>query len=156
MTTLQIVFHTLNKDEHRTPYIVDEESVEYICDGKEGSLYFNGYYYVEDHAPPYPEDDTLKPWERETRHSEWLPKTLQLYIQKREKEPYKQEKTVSSTTSYYNTIEEHAYIIEIYKRVIHTSTDKYSTEDGDGSPMNICFFPTNKQTIYFRILETLD
>ena len=35
----------------------------------------------------------------------------------------------------------------VYKKVIHESTDEYSEEG------TICFFPTNKQTLYFKILE---
>jgi hypothetical protein len=77
-------------------------------------------------------------------------------MKRREKEPYKQEVDEKGiSTSYYNIIEEYMYLIEIYKRVIHESTDKYTEIEEDGMPMKVCFFPTNKQTIYFRILETL-
>ena len=48
------------------------------------------------------------------------------------------------------------YIIEIFKKVIHEITDVYSpVEDQDGTLMDVCFFPTRKQTIYFRVLEAL-
>jgi hypothetical protein len=157
MTTVEIYFRSIGENPFRTPYIRDEETVEYICDGNEGTICFDGYYYVEDHAPPYPEDDEMKPWERPTRYAEYLPQTLHLYVTRRETEPWKKEvnEEGTCTTYHYNTLEEHMYLIEIYKRVIHECTDKFSEIEEDGMPMKVCFFPTNKQTIYFRILETL-
>ena len=156
MTTVEIYFRSIGETPFRTPYIRDEETVEYICDGNEGTICFDGYYYVEDHAPPYPEDDEMKSWERPTRYSEYLPQKLHLYMKRREKEPYKQEVDEKGiSTSYYTIIEEYMYLIEIYKRVIHELTDKYTEIEEDGMPMKVCFFSTNKQTIYFRILETL-
>ena len=167
-TTLQIYFHSENTRD-RLPHIIDESTVKYTCDGAEGSITFDGYYYVEDHAPPYPEDDALEPWHRPTRRDEWLPKTLQLYIVRRDAEPYKVVATPprefdasSGITSlggheyFHKTREEYGYVVEIYRRVIHECTDRISEEeDDDGTPMRICFFPTNLQTLYFRVIETL-
>jgi hypothetical protein len=156
MTTTSLYFHNLDKDEHRVPFILNEKTFEYTCEGKEGSLTFDGYYYVDDHEPPYPEEDAMKLWERPTKYGVWLPQKLNLYVQVTEKEPYKIEKLEGGVTQYYfNTVEEHGYIIEVYKRIIHESTDRISeVDDEEDGPMNICFFPTNKQTIYFRVLET--
>ena len=114
-----------NKSFHEPLYISD--LIEY--NEKEGSIHFNGYYYVEDHAPPYPEDVTLEPCET-TRYNIWLPRVVTMSV-------YKD-----------NTCNE--YQIEIYKRIIHESTDKISEIEEDGEPIRVCFFPTNRQTIYFR------
>ena len=116
-----------NKSFHEPIYI--SELLEY--NEKEGSIHFNGYYYVEDHAPPYPE---VEPWERPTRYNIWLPRVVIMSVYK---DDYKE------------------YTIEIYKRIIHESTDKISEIEEDGEPMRVCFFPTNRQTIYFRILSLL-
>ena len=155
MTTLEIHF-PLSPDSKKTPYIRNEDSVEYTCDGKEGSLCFDGYYYVEDHAPPYPEDDAMNPWDRPNRYTDYLPQTVNLYMKRRETEPYKEEVDERGWKTYhYNIIEEHMYVVEIYKRIIHESTNKYSQVEDDDEMMNVCFFPTNKQTLYFRVLQTL-
>ena len=115
-----------NKSFHEPIYI--SELLEY--NEKEGSIHFNGYY-VEDHAPPYPE---VESWERHTRYNIWLPRVVIMSVYK---DDYKE------------------YTIEIYKRIIHESTDKISEIEEDGEPMRVCFFPTNRQTIYFRILSLL-
>ena len=157
MTTMEVFFRNIIKGEYRVPYVCDTETMEYACDGNEGTLYFDGYYNVEDHAPPYLEDMEIDPWRRPVRNTEWLPKTLEIYMKRSEKEPYKTEIEGNKHTLYYHIVEECAYRIEIYKRVLHESTDRISEEvDTDGTPINVCFFPTNKQTIYFRVLETLE
>lgn len=167
-TVLELFFHS-EVPRDRTPYILSESDTKYVCDGAEGSITFDGYYYVEDHAPPYPEDEALPDWKRPTRREDWLPKQLQLYVRHRETEPYKVEPlpplifdassgiTSCGGHSYsYRYTEERAYMIEIYRRVIHECTDRISEEeDDDGTPMRVCFFPTNLQTIYFRVLETI-
>ena len=133
----------------RIPYVDRWEPIEYKCDGSQGSLTFDGHYYVEDGEPT-----------EEARHESphmYLPQKLRLYAYIRETDPYKQDVDDNGdTTSYYRTIENHGYVVEIYKRVKHECTDKISEMvDEDGQPMNVCFFPTNKQTIYFRVLDTL-
>ena len=141
MTTLEVYFRGPNK----TPYICKQESILYMCDGIEGSLFFDGYYYVEDSKPVS---------EEVARYHDWLPQVLDLYVKVRELEPYKKEVDERGFVRHiHNIIEEHLFTIEIYKRVIHDSTDVISqVEDEDGEEMNVCFFPTNKQTIYFRVL----
>uniref|UniRef100_A0A6C0KW32 Uncharacterized protein n=1 Tax=viral metagenome TaxID=1070528 RepID=A0A6C0KW32_9ZZZZ len=141
MTTLEIYFRGPKK----TPYIYNQQTFEYVCDGITGSLCFDRYYYIEDSEPVKKE---------EARYSDWLPQTLDMYVKRREVEPYKNVVNEHGyTTFFYTVVEEHLYTIEIYKRVIHESTDQISqVEDEDGEEMNVCFFPTNKQTIYFRIL----
>lgn len=141
MTTIDNISFQGIHDDYRVPYICSDEPFEYVCDGEEGYITFDGYYYVENHAPPYPEDSDL---ENSGRYPEWLPKTMNMIYVKREEAPPSK------------VIEETVYTIEIYKKIIHKSTNRISQiEDDDGEVMNVCFFPTNKQTIYFRILETL-
>ena len=128
--------HFISND--TTPYLMDSSSAKYECDGKEGSIQFNGHFYVKD---------------------EELPMKMTLFVRRREKEPYKVDTEDNKTTQYHNTIEEHLYIVEIYRRIKHKSTDIYGHLDigaeGEEDIQNVCFFPTQWQTIYFRILEVL-
>jgi hypothetical protein len=46
------------------------------------------------------------------------------------------------------------YEIEIYKRILLKDTSVAGpVEDTDGVIMNVCFFPTMHQTLYFRVLH---
>lgn len=155
MTRRSVSFYSYEKGiNQRTPYISGQEPIDYFCDGKEGYIHFNGYYYVENHAPPYPEDEALEQWDRPRRHQEWLPQKLIMCMQLCEKEPYKVEVVINATRSHYKELETLQCVVEIYKKVIHEKTDVLSEiDDSDGETMNICFFPTNRQTIYFRVLE---
>ena len=77
-----------------------------------------------------------------------------MFTQLREKEPYKVEVVDNVTKSYYQELETLQYIVEIYQKVIHENTDVVSEiDDDDGANTRVCFFPTNRQTIYFRVLE---
>lgn len=159
MTTYDIYFHTTSPEEYRTPYVRGEhDTIVYECDGKEGTIAFNGYFYVENDPPPYPEDSnpTMQPWERPRRHSEWLPKKVAMSLTHREKEPYKRDydEEKMCTREYYKEYEKCFYIIEIYKKEVYESTDEISKiDDEDGEEMNVCFFPTNRMKIWFRVLE---
>jgi hypothetical protein len=153
MTTHQVYFYGYEKGTHqKTPYIRGQEPIEYFCDGKEGYIHFDGYYYVENHAPPYLEDDAVGP----CRCNSWLPQKLVMFSRLFEKEPYEVEVLDNVTKSYYKEIESLQYIIEIYKKEIHENTDIISEiEDNNRDAMRVCFFPTNRQTIYFRVIEIL-
>jgi hypothetical protein len=153
MTTHQVYFYGYEKGTHqKTPYIRGQEPIEYFCDGKEGYIHFDGYYYVENHAPPYLEDDAVGP----CRCNSWLPQKLVMFSRLFEKEPYEVEVLDNVTKSCYKEIESLQYIIEIYKKEIHENTDIISEiEDNNRDAMRVCFFPTNRQTIYFRVLEIL-
>jgi len=155
MTTREVYFYQYEEDTYQqTPYICGQEPIEYLCDGKEGYIHFNGYYYVENHAPPYLEDEALERRDRPRRYEAFLPQKLKMITQLREKEPYKEEVVDNVTTSYYKELECLQYIIEVYKKVIHENTDVVSEiDDGYGENARVCFFPTNRQTIYFRVLE---
>ncbi len=124
---LQLV--TTDPEDCRVPYV--RELFRYECDGSGGMFEFNGYFYVEDHE---------------------LPKKYELYHIKKE----------TSETNQYNT-----FLIEIYKREeiedtsVYTPTRKQleergeETTDDDDDWGGICFFPTKRQVIYFRVIEIL-
>lgn len=161
MTRRQINFYDYETGTRgKIPYICGQEPIEYFCDGKEGYIHFDGYYYVENpvenQGPPYLEleDDAVEA----RRYDVCLPQKLIMFSQLLEKEPYKVEVVDNVTKSCYRELECLQYIVEIYKKVIHENTDVISEieddEDGDGrEKMNVCFFPTNRQTIYFRVIE---
>ena len=153
MTTHKVYFNGYENVTHqRTPYICGQEPIEYFCDGKEGYIHFDGYYYVENHAPPYLEDESIG----QRRYNTWLPQKLVMFSLVFEKEPYEVEVFDNVAKSYYKEIESHKYIVEIYKKEINEITDVISEiDDGDGEKLNVCFFPTNRQIIYFRVLEIL-
>jgi hypothetical protein len=127
----------------------------YECDGKEGSIEFDGYYYVEAGPPPYPEDSdpTIQPWDKPRRYSEWLPKKVFMSMTLRDKEPYRTERFNEGWTQHYTEHKKEFYMIEIYKKEIYESTDVISQIDDDGELMDVCFFPTNKMKLWFRVLE---
>ena len=158
-TVIDLYFQNVDGESRCVPYIANEEGVVYTCEscviGAEGTLTFDGYFYVNDAAELSPEEEQLPEWERPTRYGRHLPMQLRMVMQKREKEPCRREIDEKGwTVCYYNTLEAHDCIIEVYKRVTHESTNRMSEiEDGGGEPMTVCFFPTNRQTLYFRIVE---
>ena len=155
MTTRQVTFYGYEKGIHKqTPYICRQVPIEYFCDGKEGYIHFDGYYYVENHAPPYLEDEALEIWDRPRRYNVWLPQNLNMFVQVCENEPYKVEVLDNMTKSYYKEVESIQYNVEIYKKEIHENTDVISEiDDDDGAKTKVCFFPTNRLTIYFRVID---
>ena len=145
MSITEIYFNIVDKLETQ-PYITDQKTVEFKCDGKEGSVSFNGYFYVEDTGPPYSEDSPLQTRSKHSRYPEWLPIKSELCVRIRD---------TKETDEYgeLKMLEEYYLVVEIYKRVTHYVTDHTSyVENDDGELMKACFFPTNRQTIYFRIL----
>jgi hypothetical protein len=114
------------------PYV--QELIELHLDASEGHIHFNGYYYADDSTFP-------------RRH-------LMLYAMYSDATTMKEEK--GYRTIYANQVE-HTLAIEIYKREIIENTDVISNiEDDDGESMDVCFFPTNRQTLFFRILRRYD
>ena len=111
------------------PYV--QELFDLRLDASEGHIEFNGYYYADDSTFP-------------RRH-------LMLYAMYSDATTMKEEK--GYRTIYANQVE-HTLAIEIYKREIIENTDVTSNiEDDDGESMDVCFFPTNRQTLFFRILK---
>jgi hypothetical protein len=158
-TTLELYFVSHGA----SPYILGEPRA-YECDGQQGHVRFNGYFYVED-GPPLPEDMATDASGRplrlrhSRRYSEHLPLKMHMMMRRRETDPYKVEVEDNVTKEYHNTVEEHMYFIEIYQRVKHLNTDQYGAVDigteEEPDVQNVCFFPTDVQTIYFRVLEEL-
>lgn len=139
---------------HGTPYT--SEIYAFECDGETGMLEFNGYYYVNDG--------------NETRFRDSLPKEETISVQKRlpvepriwrTEEPsfLKDSNGTNPLVPYEITeyrVDAYTYKILVERREKLYNTDEISTiEDDDGSEMNVCFFPTDRQRIYFRVLETL-
>jgi len=130
---------------------MDADTATYVCDGKEGSLKFNGHYYVED-GPPSEEDVSPRRW------SHHLPLKLEMFISTYETEPYEVVKEDGRTKYHHKKLEELWYTIEVYRREKHESTSVYGpvnlAADGEEEDiMNVCFTPTCWQTIYFRVVE---
>ena len=156
MSVVGVRFHKLSEGNSRNPYVTEEGSIKFECDGKEGTIYFNGYYYVENHAPPYPEDEGLEGWQRQ-RHSEWLPqkKLMTLVFGNKIHCNDKCNQDKYCLHSEFTNDKYETYEIEIYKKDTHESTDVISkVEDGNGEDMDICFFPTDFITLHFRVLAS--
>lgn len=137
MPTYYVQFNTASPGDFSVPYVRHSDSVVYECDGKDGTIAFNGYYYVENGPPPYPEDRG-GPLKR--RYSEWLPKKVFMSL----KPCDKQHKSVF-------------YMIEVYKMEVYESTNEMSEiDDEDGDAMKVCFFPTNRMKLWFRVLEDMN
>ena len=142
-------FHPMNRDTR--PYIQELIDYKYDEETKEGQIKFNGYYYVDDATE--------------------LPKVTFMHMVLNEDEPYKVEEgpvdgdfaarllsagiTVGMQTRYYyNELDNRLYEIEFYKREKIENTDVISTiDDDEGGEMDVCFFPTDIQILYFRVLQ---
>ena len=130
MNTKTIV-HFISGDGQRVPFVQNDTAISYTNDCSEGSLTFDGHYYVEDHAPPYNNDSALPIWKRSQYYSDYLPQTMELYIE------------ICETKGNTEEIsEKHFYRIEIYKRIFHEDSEVTDS-------------PPNRQTIYFRILQNI-
>ena len=118
-----------DRNDHASVYI--RELFHYECDGSGGKFEFNGYFYVEDSE---------------------FPKTYAMcYRRIGEKQAI---------------LEEHHYLVELYRRETVRDTSKYTptrkeldaqgleTTEEDDEWGGICFFPTKRQVLYFRILDT--
>ena len=148
------VYEVFFRGGHGTPYT--SEIYAFECDGETGMLEFNGYYYVND--------------DNETRFRDSLPKEETISVQKHlPVEPriyssegpsaFKDSNGTNPIVSFEVTeyrVDAYIYKILVERREKLYNTNEISTiEDDDGSEMNVCFFPTDRQRIYFRVLETL-
>lgn len=142
---------------------------ECICNENEGELEFDGYYYVFDEN-----DDTHRRYtDRKLPRIEFM--DVKIISDEPPRITY-----VSSSSSFINLIEpfsnsfcsvtpinepikqlhydilsNNTYKIEIYRRELIQDTSSFPLiEDGDDEMECICFFPTHRQRIYFRILAT--
>lgn len=121
----------------RKPYI--QELIDYNIDSikQEGHIQFNGYYYVDDSE---------------------FPINMCFITQLREDMPSKTEiLATGGIQQTFNILETNMYHVEFYKRETIEDTSVTSViEDEDGEEMNVCFFPTAQQKIYFRVLKEFD
>jgi len=117
----------------RRPYV--EEVLAYSLgldlSQNEGFLEYNGYYYVENSDLPQ-------------RH------TMNLY--KIETEPVWVNMDGDTIRTKYNFAFDYVIDVEIYRREQYEDTSQpcLETESEEGS---ICFFPTHRERIWFRILD---
>lgn len=92
-------------------------------DGSDGMIEFDGHYYVGDPESPC--------------HGRSLP-TMEFLLVKKEGEESDSD----------------MYVVEILRREKLACTDVSSeVEEEGGYTMNVCFFPTDRQRLYFRVLE---
>lgn len=100
----------------------------YAYDLSEGMIEYNGYFY---------------------RSEERMPLTGHINIGKQEEKPY----MVENGRYYYKYVFSYVAEIEVYRYEEMEDTSQYSEiEEDDGEVMNVCFFPTARQKIWFRIL----
>jgi len=109
-----------------TPYI--RTLFSYDINEKHGTIEYNGYFYIEDNKFP----------------SEYM-----MCINKREDMPYK----IEGNTRYYKHAMSYLYKIRIYRRVVIENTNVYSGEEDN---MRVCFFQTNRERLYFDVIEAVD
>jgi hypothetical protein len=114
--TTTITFRNLDGDYFKIPLILDEEQTVYKCDGKQGEIYFNGYYYVNNSVEFKELDDDVE-------YNDSLPLTVEMRMRVHEK---------TSSTSIinkkgdlhrvYKLIDSKKCKIEIYKIVREKTT----------------------------------
>jgi len=138
------------------PYV--SELYSYTCDGSEGIIEFDGYYRLNDG-----EDDVYKSCKSLPSKELFIEQILSdtpKYVsraphpwQPLELDPSHSSQNIEYVS--YDILEDNLYLIEVYRRETIECTNQISTiEDEDGEEMNVCFFPTDRQRIYFRVLET--
>ena len=113
---------------------------DYSNTGEDGHIEFNGYIYYD--------------IGNETQYNRSLTKSLLCMTE------YSTEGVVNSDApeiTTYSCIQHHMYEVEFYRREIITNTNAYSTleEEGYDSKMKVCFFPTDHQRIYFKVLREI-
>jgi hypothetical protein len=152
MESLQVAFvHT----DRAHPYV--QEAFEFECDGLDGFLEFNGYYYVDDgvEEPRFgrclPKEETIIV----TRRLDVPPRIWRAYEPSFLKDANGVNPLVEMEISEYR-IDQCGYRIVVSRREKIYNTDVLSRiEDNGGEEMDVCFFPTDKQRIHFRVVEIL-
>ncbi len=138
------------------PYV--SELYSYTCDGSEGIIEFDGYYRLNDGEGDYYKSYKSLPSKELfcTRLVSDTPKYVTRALnpwQPLELDPSHSSQNIEYVS--YDILETNLYLIEVYRRETIECTNQISTiEDEDGEEMNVCFFPTDHQRIYFRVLET--
>ena len=119
----------LSPQNYQDKFIFVDTLFHYECDGSGGKFDFDGYYYLNDCD---------------------LPKHHNLFYRK--------------TDEAGTVIVDQLYIVEVYRREEIADTSVYTptrrqieargevTTDEDDEYGGICFFPTKRQVIYFRVI----
>ena len=108
---------------------------ELSIQGDKGFLLYDGYHRIENHPPPYPE---YEKWD--TPYEVWFPQPLTMLVIEHDRE---KKERIDITYHICGT-----------KREIIENTNVYSKDvDPWGEEMEICFFPTDKQKLYFDIVR---
>jgi hypothetical protein len=130
-------------------------------------IFFNGYYYVN----RIPREEITLEMELNglTKYSISLPQKVLMFFEENEETPYLVEEKfdtrvfdgkevqVPYTLEKYKEIENYVQEIEVYRVEDIEDTSVYSNvEDDDGEEMNVCFFPTMKMKLYFRVLHHMN
>lgn len=139
----------------RPPYIRELHS--YTCDGSGGIIEFDGYYRLNDgeddfyeHCKSLPSKELIC-----TRLLSDTPRIVPRLYPSPLVDICASEPSEVQTCLSYSILEQNTYLIEVYRRETIECTNQISRiEDEDGEEMNVCFFPTDRQRLYFRVLET--
>ena len=139
----------------RPPYIRELHS--YTCDGSEGIIEFDGYYRLNDgeddfyeHCKSLPSKELIC-----TRLLSDTPRIVPRLYPSHLVDICASDSSEVQTCLSYSILEQNTHLIEVYRRETIECTNQISRiEDEDGEEMNVCFFPTDRQRLYFRVLET--
>ncbi len=139
---------------HAQPFIRILHAFE--CDDQNGMIEFDGYYYVNDGSEDFESYSVLLPIEEEIIVTHRLDTPPRVW---RGQEPsfFKDkngERPLVDMEYAEHRLDRHFYKIRIERREKLYNTDVTSTIEGEhGEEMRVCFFPTDRQRIYFRVLE---
>ena len=115
----------------RRPFVETVYAHELNPTLREGSIEYTGYFYIQDSDLP-------------------LCYTMRLY--KTEKEPVEIDISGNTTTTTYRTLFDYIFRVEIFRREQYEDTSQFADDPEEGC---VCFFPTHREKIWFRILEDL-
>ena len=137
-------FSFSNPEISRLDYPFMYDYTEYVNDGKQGHLVFDGHFYVNNSA----DDIECINWRQR------LPLKFTMSYCIPDDKPCKKE----GEWNYYEIIEKEKCEIEIYKREVIEDTSVFSDEIlEEGGPVEqVCFTPSAKQKIYFNVLKTIE
>jgi hypothetical protein len=131
---------------HQYPHML--EVYDYACDGERGEVEFNGYYTIHDASEGYDPEISM-------------PKEAHLLVTKyHDEEPrrWTDPADVSGFVTSHTELHRDRYIyrVLIERRVKLQNTNSWSEDvDDDGNVYTVCYFPTDRQRIWFRVLETI-
>lgn len=131
---------------HQYPHMM--EVYDFACDGERGEVEFDGYYTAHDVSECEPPEYSM-------------PKESYLLVKKyREGGPriWMEPSDVSGYVTRHTEFCRDSYIyrVLIERRVKLQNTNSWSEDvDDDGRVYTVCYFPTDRQRLWFRVLETI-